>query len=99
MRLVPFFTGKLNCQRTMKKWLKQYDEGRMDGELASMGITRKPLDGPRASTAILLNEALKDKLVGMGKETVLQLPSKEIIAMGNDFRSALGLKQVSRLKG
>eukprot|EP00816_Leptocylindrus_hargravesii_P012770 CAMPEP_0196825522 /NCGR_PEP_ID=MMETSP1362-20130617/93105_1 /TAXON_ID=163516 /ORGANISM="Leptocylindrus danicus, Strain CCMP1856" /LENGTH=120 /DNA_ID=CAMNT_0042205963 /DNA_START=383 /DNA_END=745 /DNA_ORIENTATION=+ len=64
-----------------------------------MGITRKPHDGPRASTAILLNDAPKEKLVGMGKETVSQMPGKEVIAMGNDFQTALGLKRVGRSKG
>jgi len=83
----------------MKKWLTRYDQGEMDSVLASMGITRKPLDGPRASTAVLLNDALKEKLVGMGKEVVSQMPGSQIIAMGNDFRTALGLKHVGRSKG
>eukprot|EP00816_Leptocylindrus_hargravesii_P001797 CAMPEP_0196808426 /NCGR_PEP_ID=MMETSP1362-20130617/8410_1 /TAXON_ID=163516 /ORGANISM="Leptocylindrus danicus, Strain CCMP1856" /LENGTH=390 /DNA_ID=CAMNT_0042182765 /DNA_START=287 /DNA_END=1459 /DNA_ORIENTATION=+ len=83
----------------MLRWLGRYDEGQMDQVLASMGVIRNPLVRPRASTATMVNDLVRDQLMGMGKEKVAQLHRKEIVVMANDFRTALGLERIRRSRG
>jgi len=81
------------------RWLRRYDQGRMDHVLASMGITRKPFDGPTVSTAGLVNDLVKDKLMGMGEDMVSQMPGSDFIAMANEIRSVLGLEYTQHSRG